>query len=79
MMVRWLNTLGLTLTVVGCALLFWFGIPVDVDPKGRCNLISADRDEAEIAKARLYLRLGRIGILLIALGAALQVWATWTA
>ncbi len=75
--VRWLNTIGLALTVGGCVLLFFFGIPVNVDPKGRQMIITSDRDEAEIAKGKRYLHLGRVGLSLIAVGAMLQIWATW--
>ena len=77
MTARLLNTVGLVLAVIGCVLLFWFGIPVDVDPQGRRHIITEDRDEAEVAKGKRYLHLGRLGISLIAIGALLQIWATW--
>jgi hypothetical protein len=65
------------MTVVGCLLLFQFGIPVDVDPKGTTYLVAEQADEAEIAKAKRYLSLGRLGISLIAIGSFLQIWAVW--
>jgi hypothetical protein len=74
---RLLNTSGLALTSIGCLLLFSFGLPVDVDLKGRVNLIGEQSDAAEIAKGRRYLWWGRLGISLIALGSLLQICATW--
>jgi hypothetical protein len=79
MLARSLNTIGLVLTIVGCVLVFCFGIPVDVDPQGRINIIAEQSDDNEIAKGKRYLRLGRLGISLIAIGAGLQIWATWAA
>jgi hypothetical protein len=79
MLARYLNTIGLVLTIVGCVLVFCFGVPVDVDPEGRIRIIAEQRDDNEIAKGKRYLRLGRLGISLIALGAVFQIWATWAA
>ena len=74
---RWINTAGLGLTILGAILLFFFGIPVDVDPKGRIMLVAENRDEDEIHKGKLYLGLGRLGLGFIVIGSALQIWATW--
>ena len=74
---RWLNTAGLGLTILGAILLFFFGIPVDVDPKGRILLAAENTDEKEIRKGKWYLRLGRVGLGLIIIGSALQISANW--
>jgi len=76
---RLLATLGLVLTIIGALLLFKFGLPVDVDPKGAVHIILEQPDLAEIAKAKSYLRLGRLGISLIIIGSGLQIAAVWVA
>ncbi len=75
---RLLNTVGLSITIVGCVLLFQFGLPPDVNPKGTTTIVTSDVDTSEIAKARLYSRLGRLGIALVAAGSLLQILAVWS-
>lgn len=72
-----LNTLGLLLTILGCALLYCFGLPPDFDPLGRCYLQLQQSDQAEIAKGNRFRRLGRCGLALIIAGAILQISANW--
>ena len=74
---RIISTAGLVLTILGCVLLYNFGLPAAVDPSGNINLILEQRNEAEIAKGKLYRKRGRFGIALIAVGSALQIGATW--
>jgi hypothetical protein len=74
---RILNTIGLVLVVVGCFLLYFFGLPAPVDATGAVHLILEQADEAEIAKGKRYRRRGQYGIALIALGSLIQIWATW--
>ena len=76
---RILNTIGLTLVIVGCLLLYRFGLSAPVDPTGAVHLTLEQPDKAEIAKGKRYLILGRIGIALVALGSLFQLWATWAA
>ena len=74
---RVLASLGLVITVVGCGLLYQFGLPADVDPTGAQHLVTEDIDETEVAKGKRYRLIGRIGIGLVGLGALLQLGATW--
>lgn len=76
---RILNTIGLVLVVVGCLLLYRFGLPSPVDPSGAVHFIAEQPDEAEIAKGKLYRIWGRIGIALVGLGSLFQLCATWVA
>jgi hypothetical protein len=69
----------LALVVIGCLLLYPFGLSAPVDPTGAINLIAEQPDKAEIAKGKRYLILGRIGIALVAFGTVFQLWATWAA
>jgi hypothetical protein len=76
---RILNTVGLGLVIVGCVLLYCFGLPPAVRPSGESYLLLSQTDYTEIAKGKRYKRLGRLGIGLVAVGSLIQVWATWAA
>lgn len=73
----WLGRLGLLLDLFGAALILWGGTPPlyavhapdDYDPQ---------REQQEWqAKAAVWKRLNRIGLLLLIFGFALQLVATW--
>jgi uncharacterized protein YjeT (DUF2065 family) len=72
-----INTVGLGLVVGGCLLLYCFGLPPQVNPSGESLILLEKKDEAQIAKGKRYGWLGRFGIFLVAIGSALQIWATW--
>ncbi len=74
---RLINTTGLALVFCGCILLFFFGLPPNVNPSGTGAILLEEEDPAEIAKGKRYRWLGRIGIGLVAAGSIFQVWATW--
>ena len=74
---RNLATFGLAFTLAGCCLLFCYGLPADVDTKGRSFITTSTIHPEEIAKGKRYLRRGRLGIALIGLGTALQTLALW--
>ena len=75
---RILNTLGLLAAIVGCVLLYRFGLPEPISQDGSVpKTIGWLRDEAAIAKAQVYRRRGRWGIGLIGFGAVLQIAAIW--
>ncbi len=76
---RILNTTGLALVLVGCALLYYFGLPPDFDPSGKSKLLLEGTDHAAIARGKRYRFWGRTGFVLIALGSLFQIGATWTA
>jgi hypothetical protein len=76
---RIINTIGLGLVVVGCLLLYYFGLPPAVRPRGESYILLEQTDQTEIAKGKRYGVLGRIGIALVALGSLFQICATWTA
>jgi hypothetical protein len=76
---RILNTLGLGLVIVGCILLYCFGLPPSVNPSGTGAILLEATDYAEIAKGKRYRILGRVGITLVAIGSAFQILATWAA
>ena len=74
-----LASLGLLAAMTGCGLLYYFGLPSDVDPTGAITIITSNRDPAAIAKGKRYRLWGRIGILLVGVGSGLQLWAAWAA
>jgi hypothetical protein len=75
---RILNSIGLALVIVGCVLLYCFGLPPSINPSGAVPLILEESDDEAIAKGKLYRTCGRIGIALVALGSLFQIWSTWT-
>jgi hypothetical protein len=74
---RIINTLGLTLVLIGCALLYHFGLPPNFDPSGKSHLLMEETDHAAIAKGKRYRFWGRVGLVLIATGSLFQICATW--
>lgn len=74
---RMLNTAGLGLVIIGCVLLYCFGLPPSVNPSGQGALLLERIDMAEVARGKRYRFWGRIGIGLVGVGSALQVWAVW--
>lgn len=74
---RILNSIGLGLVVVGCLLLYRFGLPPSVNPSGTGALLLSKIDYTEIAKGKRYRILGRVGIALVGIGSLIQICATW--
>ena len=62
MAARWLATSGLVLTIIGGVILFKFGLTADVNPQGNIYIIAENKDETEIAKGKLYIWMGRLGV-----------------
>jgi len=67
----------LGLVIVGCGLLYCFGLPPSVNPPGESFLLLEKTDDKEIIKGKRYRLLGRIGITLVSLGSLFQLLATW--
>jgi hypothetical protein len=64
--------------VLGClgtVLVFFFGIPPRLDSEGHVYIVANQKDETEKKKARRYDRIGKIGLLLIALSFLSQLIA----
>jgi hypothetical protein len=74
---RCLNTVGLSLVIVGCLLLYCFGLPPSFNPRGESAILMEQTNYAEITKGKRYLILGRLGIVLVGIGSLIQIWATW--
>ncbi len=74
---RILNTIGLSLVLVGLALLYYFGLPPSVDPTGAVRIIVENTEDEEIAKVKRYRLWSQTSIILIAVGLLFQLWATW--
>ena len=72
-----LNSVGLVLVIVGCILLYRFGLPPAFDPSGASFLLLEESDEANIAKGKRYRWWGRCGIALVGIGSGLQIFAVW--
>jgi hypothetical protein len=67
------NEVGLLFDIVGVVLVWRYGLPPSVDRMGLKYIVTSDRDESEIAKARRYDSLSHIGLGLIVTGFLLQL------
>lgn len=65
----WSGILGL----IGSLLVFRYGIPPRIDKDGHIHLILEQTDTLEKKKAKRYLTLGKLGIILIAISFCLQI------
>jgi hypothetical protein len=70
-----LNSIGLVLDIFGVVLLFKFGLPEEIRRTGASFVIIEETDEAEVTRAMLYDRLGRLGLGLLILGFTFQLTA----
>ena len=68
------------MNAAGVSLLFYFGMPYRTRTEGKHprTFVLLDREEVQKTE-RTYDLLGGFGLILILLGAALQVYANWTA
>lgn len=88
MLAQWLNTVGLALGMAGVVMLFIWGPPqpsfedhvslsLEHGTVLRDGTRVADYIEANRRQRARYMWLSRIGLGLIGIGFAVQLWATW--
>lgn len=68
-----LNSGGLILDISGVVLLFKYGLPPDISRTGATYIITEQRDEAEVERARRYDRLGYLGLAFLIGGFVFQL------
>jgi hypothetical protein len=72
------NTFGLVVAIVGCIFVYKYGLPPSVDdPSGKNFLLLEGTNQAAITTGKAYRHRGNVGILLVGIGSALQIIATW--
>ena len=76
-MPRQLNISGLSLSLIGVLLLFFFGVPYRIRGQDQSYIVTEQADAEEKAKDAFFSRLGFAGLALIALGTFLQIAGTW--
>lgn len=69
------NIIGLLCDIVGAILLFFFGLPSDLNKKGLIFRVLDQVDEAEIKKWKVYDFWSKIGIFLIVAGFCFQLYS----
>jgi len=74
---RQMNISGLSLSLIGVLLLFFFGMPYRIRSNGQGDIVTEQTNAAEKAKDVLFSKLGFAGLMLIALGTFLQIVGTW--
>lgn len=67
-----LNSIGLILDIIGASLLWYFGLPPNVAPKGKRYLIIGN-DKNEKEKAEKYIFLAKIGFGFLIFGFLFQL------
>lgn len=67
------NSLGLLCDIAGAILIFRYGLPEPVNKAGNSWMLLEETDLTEIAKARRYDRLARLGLFLLLFGFAGQL------
>lgn len=72
-----LNTAGLLFTLVGVLVLFRYGMPFHVPTGGAIHIILEQVDAQEKQLERKYQIYGYLGLIAVAIGTALQIWANW--
>lgn len=71
-----INRLGLILDFFGFLLLFFYGLPSNVNKGGRGGIVQASVDNAEVSKWKRYRVLSVIGCVLVSVGFILQILVT---
>ncbi len=77
MIAHLVSSAGLVLDIIGALMLWRYGLPAAVDPKGRSFIVTSDVDNDEVKTARRYLWLSRVGVASLVLGFALQLCSNW--
>jgi hypothetical protein len=72
-----LNSIGLTLTIVGVLLLFRYGIAFQVHTGGHFVLVDDRRDPAQFKHERRCLWLSSFGLAFVVVGTVCQIIANW--
>ena len=76
-MTKALNIFGLLLNLAGVVLLFLFGMPFRIATSGKAVTWTTSNIDLQVKKLDdLFSVVGWIGLLAIALGTLLQIWAT---
>lgn len=70
------NIIGIVLLFVGVVLLFFFGMPYRTRRGGASYIILERKDEEDLKIERRYDVYGWIGLVLMTLGTAAQIWAS---
>jgi hypothetical protein len=68
-----LNTIGLTLDILGVLLLFKFGLPSEVRKDGGNVMLFQDTDKGQVCKWHKYNFWSRVGLSAILLGFIFQI------
>ncbi len=68
-----LESVGLSLDIIGVLLVWQCGLPPDFNPKGESALLLEGTDQKAVVKGKRYGRLSHLGIGLVVVGFALQL------
>jgi hypothetical protein len=68
-----LGVIGLSLSLAGAIIIFFFGLPPRVRESGRFYLALEQEDKDEIKKGKRYRKISRLGLILLAIGFLLQL------
>lgn len=71
--IKWFSPIGLILDMIGAFLIFKFGLPEEISRTGSGYMILEQEDPEEIATAKKYDKLSKLGFRLLIVGFAFQL------
>jgi len=71
------NTIGLVLDIAGVILLFFFGLPPELNRGGKNYLLLEQPNEDEARKAKGYEIVSWFALVLLIAGFGLQIWSNY--
>jgi hypothetical protein len=68
-----ISSIGLIADIIGCLIIYKFGLPENVNKNGHINLILEQTNDNEIEKFKSYKRLSNVGLTLLLIGFIFQL------
>ncbi len=72
-----LNSIGLSLDIIGVILLFFFGLNKNISKGGTIHLVIEQTDETEKEQWKFYNWMSILGLVLVVIGFLIQIASNW--
>ena len=72
-----LNSIGLSLDIIGVILLFFFGLHKNINKEGTIHLVIEQTDEKEKKQWKFYKCMSILGLVLVVIGFMIQIASNW--
>jgi hypothetical protein len=70
-----LNSIGLILDIVGVLMLFKYGLPTDLNPKGYVYMAYEETDYKGIEKYKYYKKMSYLALTIVLIGFIVQIFS----